>query len=173
MPSFASLLRCLPVLASLLTSVNADPPPFHPAEADEYDKGGYGLYPEIKYKTTDLVGAHILRRKWDAKCGKDGKYIFFAPRGMIIGHPGPMILDQNGEMVFHTEAFPIAYGLTVQKYRSENYLTFWAGDDQVIGHGSGSYYMVCFMIQRSAVQTRTKLVYSLINITDNTKRLIQ
>lgn len=142
MPSLYNILRLLPAAATLFTSVIADPPPFNAAEADEYDKGGFGLYPELKYKTTDLVGAHILRRQWNEKCSKDNKYIFFAPRGMLVGHPGPMILDQDGEMVFHTEAFPIAYGMTVQKYRSENYLTFWAGDDQVIGHGSGSYYMV-------------------------------
>ena len=142
MPSLVGLVRLLPAIAALFTAVSADPPAFHSSEADEYDKGGFGLYPEIKYKTTDLVGAHILKRKWDERCNKDNKYIFFAPRGMLVGHPGPMILDHDGQMVFHTEAFPIAYGLSVQKYRSENYLTFWAGDDQVIGHGRGSYYMV-------------------------------
>lgn len=30
----------------------------------------------------------------------------------------------------------------VQKYKDSNYLTFWAGNDAVGGHGAGAYYMV-------------------------------
>lgn len=143
MPSLTTMLLRLALLAApLLPTVTADPPAFNAEEATEYDKGGYGLFPEVKYKSSPLVGPHILRRKWDQRCEKSPGYVFLSPRGMLVGHPGPMILDNAGQMVWHNEAFPIAYGVTVQQYRTEQYITFWAGNDQVIGHGSGSYYMV-------------------------------
>jgi hypothetical protein len=30
----------------------------------------------------------------------------------------------------------------VQHYQGQEYLTFWTGDDQIRGHGSGAYMMV-------------------------------
>ena len=34
------------------------------------------------------------------------------------------------------------YNFQVQKYKGEDYLVFWAGDDSVGGHGEGKFYMV-------------------------------
>lgn len=126
---------------SVLSTARADPPIFGPDDYQLYDQGEHGIFPETKYRTTDLVGPHILRRHWDPACKSDDKYLI-APRGLLVGHPGPMLVDNDGYMVWHSEAWQVAYGLSVQRYLGENYLSFWSGNDQVIGHGSGSYYMV-------------------------------
>lgn len=135
------LIGLLSVTALLIEYTTADPPPYGPLDAVDFDKAKYGIFSETKYKSTDLVGPRFLRRQWDDACKSD-EYYMFCPRGMLVGHPGPMIVDNDGNMVWHTNAWPVAYGLTVQHYKGEPYLTFWSGNDQVIGHGSGYYYMV-------------------------------
>jgi hypothetical protein len=42
------------------------------------------------------------------------------------------------------------YNLMAQEYKGHKYITFWAGNDAVGGHGAGSYYMVseCFVCRR-------------------------
>jgi hypothetical protein len=34
------------------------------------------------------------------------------------------------------------YNLQAQEYKGNKYITFWAGNDAVGGHGAGKYYMV-------------------------------
>lgn len=76
----------------------------------------------------------------------DGGYYFITPRGWKVSDPGPMILDGNGTLIwtdhFSNKFGGQAYDLRVQKYKGEDYLTFWLGDDRVRGHGAGHYYMV-------------------------------
>jgi hypothetical protein len=43
------------------------------------------------------------------------------------------------------------YNFQVQQYKGEPYLTFWAGNDAVDGHGAGHYYMVCVLPKYSAM----------------------
>ncbi|KAK5121600.1 hypothetical protein LTR85_004772 [Meristemomyces frigidus] len=64
-----------------------------------------------------------------------------APRGSVA-QPRPMILDAAGNPVWVAEHhYGNVYNLMVQEYRGEPYLTFWAGNDAVGGHGEGSYFM--------------------------------
>lgn len=110
------------------------------------DNGSWGYYPTLRYVTEeDLNGPHINFLEWDPRCN-DGLPYFITPRGWGIGNPGPMILDQRGDLIwarhFDNQYGGQAYDFKVQKYGNKDYLTFWLGDDRVRGHGSGSYYML-------------------------------
>ena len=140
---FFCLFLALSINLSLTT---ADLPPYGPQDAEDFDKAKYGIFSEHKYKSTRLVGPRFLRRTWVPEYCTSDDYYFFAPRGMLVGHPGPMIVDDKGSLIWHSNAWPVAYGLDVQRYRGEDYLTFWSGNDQVIGHGSGYYYMVSHFV---------------------------
>ncbi|KAI9737368.1 MAG: hypothetical protein M1834_009522 [Cirrosporium novae-zelandiae] len=72
----------------------------------------------------------------------DGLYYMIAPRGNAVQSRGPMILDESGSMVWRQDGYGDVYGLKVQQYKGEDYLTFWAGNDAVGGHGAGFYYML-------------------------------
>ncbi|KAK9855192.1 hypothetical protein MYU51_002491 [Penicillium brevicompactum] len=52
-----------------------------------------------------------------------------------------MILDQDGDLVWFKE-YATTYNLNIQSFRGEDYLTFWAGNDGIGGHGDGTYYML-------------------------------
>lgn len=110
------------------------------------DNGAWGYYPTSDYVTEKgLNGPHVNTLQWDPRCS-DGLLTFITPRGWGIQNPGPMILDQQGDLIwakhFDNQYGGQAYDFKVQKYGGEDYLTFWLGDDRVRGHGSGSYYML-------------------------------
>ncbi|KAJ6007438.1 hypothetical protein N7540_011414 [Penicillium herquei] len=71
----------------------------------------------------------------------DGLYTIISPRGGSVHHSGPMILDNDGHMVWFRD-YKSAYNANVYTYKGERYLTFWAGDDLVRGHGEGTLYML-------------------------------
>ncbi|KAJ5737719.1 uncharacterized protein N7483_002844, partial [Penicillium malachiteum] len=71
----------------------------------------------------------------------DGLYTIISPRGGSVHHSGPMILDNDGHMVWFRD-YKSAYNANVHTYKGERYLTFWAGDDLVRGHGEGTLYML-------------------------------
>ncbi|SMQ45646.1 unnamed protein product [Zymoseptoria tritici ST99CH_1A5] len=118
------------------------PPAFDQAS----DDGFFGYYPTREYITeVDLNTPRTNFVQWSPECN-DGAYYFITPRGWGIGNPGPMLLDQRGDLVwahhFENDFGGQAYDFTVQKYQGNDYLTFWLGDDRVRGHGSGFYYML-------------------------------
>lgn len=121
--------------------------PRRPPPVDEaVNNGSYGFYPTYTFVTeVDLNAPMTNFMQWDERCN-DGLLYFLTPRGWGIGNPGPMILDEQGNLVwskhFANKFGGQAYDFMVQKYRGEEYLTFWLGDDRVRGHGSGFYYMV-------------------------------
>jgi hypothetical protein len=121
--------------------LDSRPPPYDEA----FDNGTYGYYPVRVYATEDHASPQTNFLQWNPRCD-DGLLYFITPRGWGIPDPGPMILDGRGNLVW-TEHFDNkfggqAYGLMVQEYMGQDYLTFWLGDDRVRGHGAGSYYMV-------------------------------
>jgi len=110
------------------------------------DNGTFGYSPSRTFVTEDGISApHTNWLQWDQQCD-DGKFYFLTPKGWSISQPGPMILDWRGELVwskhFDNEWGGQAYDLMVQHYQGQDYLTFWTGDDQIRGHGSGAYMMV-------------------------------
>jgi len=110
------------------------------------DNGTFGYYPSRNFITEDGISApHTNWLQWKPKCD-DGMFYFLTLKGWSISQPGPMILDSHGDLVwskhFANEWGGQAYDLTVQHYQGQEYLTFWTGDDQIRGHGSGAYMMV-------------------------------
>lgn len=111
-----------------------------------YDWGLYGLWPKTWFKSFSLAAPRLNFLKWDDTCA-DGFYLA-APRGSYVQHPGPVILDGRGNLVWTTnDRFGKGQGITdfkVQLYRGNPVLTFWAGVDGVSHrYGMGLYYMVC------------------------------
>lgn len=56
----------------------------------------------------------------------------------------PMIHDTSGNLVWMDPSYGETFGLSVQRYKGNDYLTFWKGDDS-LGHGEGTYIMVRFL----------------------------
>ncbi|KAI7369214.1 hypothetical protein KC354_g2108 [Hortaea werneckii] len=121
----------------------------HDAFSRSYDKsldiGVRGSYPVKKGTSSKLTAPETNVLRWSPECD-DGRYHFVAPRGWKVPRPGPMILDAKGSMIwskhFDNEFGGQAYDLKVQRYKGEDYLTFWLGDDRIRGHGAGEYYML-------------------------------
>ncbi|KAK5116611.1 hypothetical protein LTR85_009236 [Meristemomyces frigidus] len=61
--------------------------------------------------------------------------------GPSIVSPGPMILNTKGDLVWTSDQFGHASNLKVQRYRHQDYLTFWAGE-KLQESGQGVYYML-------------------------------
>lgn len=107
-------------------------------EAWELD---YGYYPFKSYQTTDYISP-AFRKLVDSPQCYDGLYTFFTPRGYSIEAPGPMIVDNTGELVWAKSTDGQAYDLVMHEIKGEQYMTYWIGDDRIRGHGQGDYYMV-------------------------------
>jgi hypothetical protein len=117
-----------------------------PSYDSALDNGSQGYYPSHSYFTEMNVTSPIVNfLSWHPDCD-DNLYTLVTPRGKAVPQAAPTLLDQRGNLVW-TKAYDNdyggqAYGLDVQTYLGQKYLTFWIGDDRVRGHGSGSYYMV-------------------------------
>ncbi|KAK4935463.1 hypothetical protein LTR10_023479 [Elasticomyces elasticus] len=115
-------------------------------ESDEaFDKGKYGDFVQEEYKSVGLTSAprpNVFERVPGACDGDDGLMVMLTLRGWAVPQPGPSILDGQGRLVWTNPNYVQPYNLQVQNYRGEQFLTLWAGDDGVRGHGSGLYYML-------------------------------
>ncbi|UNI19309.1 hypothetical protein JDV02_005501 [Purpureocillium takamizusanense] len=110
----------------------------------EYDEEAFGKYPVQTFKSTPIVGPRPNLLLRDSRC-ESSLYTFLTPRGYVgaARNAQMTILDQGGRLVWTLgwEGQQI-YNLMVQRYRGHKYLTFWAGDDAVGGHGAGTYYLL-------------------------------
>ncbi|KAF7188024.1 hypothetical protein HII31_10596 [Pseudocercospora fuligena] len=137
-----SLCHHVIALALRAETVSEAPPAYDQA----VDNGTFGYYPTRSYITAEGVNSPQTNfLQWDPRCN-DGSLYFITPRGWGIPNPGPMLLDERGNLVwakhFDNKFGGQAYDFMVQRYQGEDYLTFWLGDDRVRGHGSGFYYML-------------------------------
>ncbi|KAK4544628.1 hypothetical protein LTR36_004200 [Oleoguttula mirabilis] len=124
----------------LLGPCLADVQPY--SNSAEYDKGDYGRWVTQTFLSSQVIAPVLNVRKPFTECD-DGSYLFVAPRGGGVAKATPMILDAAGSLVWAAEQhYGNVYNLMVQEYHGEPYLTFWAGDDAVGGHGVGNYYML-------------------------------
>lgn len=110
--------------------------------SEKYAHGFEGPFPLQHYSSAGLSGPILNYWEKSVACD-DGLYTFIAPRGEAVRHSGPMILDNQGHLVWFKE-YKTTYNANVYTYKGQRYLTFWAGDDQVRGHGEGTLYMVSF-----------------------------
>ncbi|CAG8923410.1 unnamed protein product [Penicillium salamii] len=104
-----------------------------------YDLGAEGFGPDQTYLSFDQESPKIEISPPDAKC--DARYTFLAPRGDSIAHPGPMILDSAGELVWTQWNSGTTQDFKVQQYKGEKYLTYWQGDTDD-NYGRGLWYML-------------------------------
>lgn len=121
-----------------LNLVSADVEHFH--ASDDYETGDLGGWPHQVYRSSPVIGPVLNYMQESEQCYRRGGYTMITPRGNSVSTPGPVILDEQGNLVW-TKYYGSSYNLKVQQYRGEDYLTFWVGKD-LGGHGSGSHYMV-------------------------------
>jgi len=113
---------------------------YDPQDGETYELD-YGYYPYRSYQTTDLTSP-ALRKVVDSPQCYDDLYTFFTPRGYSVAAPGPMIVDNVGDLIWTKSTDGQAYDLVVHELDGQQYLTYWIGDDRVRGHGQGDWYMV-------------------------------
>lgn len=105
-----------------------------------YDLGLHGFGPTQKYVSFDLTSPIVEISEYQSGC--DPNLTFIAPRGDSIAHPGPMILDAKGNLVWMKHNLNITTDFKIQWYKGKDYLTYWEGEE-IDGRGSGAWYMVC------------------------------
>jgi hypothetical protein len=91
-----------------------------------YDLGFHGIYPRQHFHSVDLEAPAPKITQWDSRC--DSGNLFLTPRGpYVTGHArGPVILDARGNLIWmNNNEFEQAMNLNVQKYKGQDYLTFW------------------------------------------------
>jgi len=135
------------IFLSLFVLVAAELDPIQVDQGHLYDTGVFGRLPNSHLKSTKGVATRLGRLAWDPLvCDRQDEYFFVGIHGILLGHAGPMIFDNDGYQVWHGKGFGSTYNFRMQTYKGEQYLTWWAGNDQVRGHGEGYYYMVSSLI---------------------------
>lgn len=103
-----------------------------------YDWGLYGAYPRQSYESFSSASPWVNILQSDERC--DAAYTFIEPRGDSVPYPGPVILDNEGSLVWMETKYGQAMDLKVQKYKGEDYITFWHGGDS--GWFGRGYYLM-------------------------------
>jgi hypothetical protein len=107
-----------------------------------YDLGAYGFGPSRSYVSFQYQSPAVeITVVDDDRACDDSGYTFLSPRGDSVAHPGPMILDANGELVWMKHNRETTHDFKVQRFLGQDFLTYWQGE-QVEGRGYGSWYMV-------------------------------
>ena len=91
-----------------------------------YDLGYYGLYPRQHFHSVDLEPPKPVTTKWDSRCNSGN--LLLTVRGPSVRGlaRGPVILDPKGELIWmDNHKFHQAMNLNVQKYKGQDYVTFW------------------------------------------------
>lgn len=76
-------------------------------------------------------------------------------QGTADPDPGPTLLDAKGELVWKTNEFGVAMNLKAQRYRGEQYLTFWTGKKEG-SFGGGAYHMVSVCHARKCFSAKSR-----------------
>ncbi|KAK5206035.1 hypothetical protein LTR47_005036 [Exophiala xenobiotica] len=132
---------CLLILSfTALKLAYADLPAF--SRSKSFDQGDYGNFVAQTYRSTSYSVPRLNVFEKGRSCRDDGLFVMLTLRGWSVPQPAPIIFDGHGGLVWTDPTYVQPYNLQVQTYRGERFLTFWAGDDGVKGHGSGFYYML-------------------------------
>lgn len=104
-----------------------------------YDWGLYGAYPRITYKSFSSASPWLNIITTGDDC--DDAYTFIEPRGHSVPSPGPVVLDNGGNLIWMETKYGQAMDLKVQTYKGNQYITFWHGGDSG-WFGKGYYLML-------------------------------
>ncbi|KAH6894196.1 ASST-domain-containing protein [Thelonectria olida] len=104
-----------------------------------YDWGYYGAFPRKSYKSFGAQSPRPALVQTNERC--DDGYTFIEPRGAYVATPGPIMLDNAGNLVWMQTQWGQAMDLKVQKYKGKDYITFWHGSDNGT-FGEGYYLML-------------------------------
>lgn len=133
-------------------------PESHIETSTWYDWGMYGPYPRQSYQSfgAESPWPNVLQQS--KRCqNKDDGYLFLGPRGKYVPRPGPVMIDNDGNLIWLDHRWEQAMDVKVQRYRDEDYITFWTGKSTGTGDfGLGSFIMVC----------PRAIPYSLMSMTD-------
>jgi len=109
---------------------------------DRYNKGDYGHFPHQTFFSRDGIESPRPNFMKPFTNCDDGSYLFVSLRGNFA-ESKPYILDPAGNLIWTFDHYVgEVYNLQVQEYEGKPYITYWAGDDSVGGHGAGKYYML-------------------------------
>ncbi|KIW73069.1 hypothetical protein PV04_01216 [Phialophora macrospora] len=95
-------------------------------EFNAYDLGLQGIYPRHRFHSVDFEAPKPKITRWDSRCN-DGN-LLLTPRGPYVQGKarGPTMLDARGNLIWAgNDEFEQVINLNVQKYKGEDYLTFW------------------------------------------------
>lgn len=135
-PTFIHLIG----LGCLATTCRADQQAF--INDARYNNGDYGHYPHQTFFSRDNIESPRPNFVKPFTNCNDGSYLFVSLRGNIADAK-PYILDADGSLIWTVDhRIGEVYNLQVQDYKGKSYITYWAGDDSVGGHGAGKYYML-------------------------------
>ena len=144
-PARSVAIRCVLLLLSLVALSTAAPTSSAAASASPavrgstwYDWAWYGPYPRLSYKSFGAVSPRPNLVRTDDRC--DDGLTFIQPRGVYVGAPGPVILDNQGNLVWTHTQWGQAMDLKVQRFQGRDHITFWHGTDNgTFGEG---YYLI-------------------------------
>ncbi|KAH8803387.1 ASST-domain-containing protein [Xylogone sp. PMI_703] len=137
-----------------------------------FDLGLYGIYPTRQYVSSKFSSPSVKISQWDDRCNNNA-YIFLTPRGSAVSDPGPVMLDARGNLVWMETQFGQVMNFQVQRYRGNDYLTFWCGTGLAVDT-NGSYYLLDSSYEIAYTVSAVELHGDLheFKITDNDTALI-
>ncbi|KAJ5908645.1 hypothetical protein N7495_001327 [Penicillium taxi] len=109
-------------------------------QSERYAHGFEGAFPLQRYYSAMISGPILNFWQQSPEC-QDGQYTVIAPHGDAVHHSGPMILDQDGHLIWYQENKQ-SFNADICTFKGDKYLSFWAGNDSFVGHGEGFGYLV-------------------------------
>ncbi|KIW57432.1 hypothetical protein PV05_05982 [Exophiala xenobiotica] len=104
-----------------------------------YDWGLYGACPLQTFVSSDLVVPRVSTARSHSDC--DNGFVFLTVGGDSAGPTGPTILNSDNELVWKSQDYAVTTNLQVQRYKGQDYLTFWSGK-KLGTKGVGVYYLL-------------------------------
>ncbi|KND86929.1 hypothetical protein TOPH_08417 [Tolypocladium ophioglossoides CBS 100239] len=87
-----------------------------------YDWGLHGACPRQSYQSFGGRSPKLNLARRDSRC-HDG-LVFLEPRGVYVDMPGPVIVDNEGNLVWLPTLWGEAMDVKVQRFNGSNYITF-------------------------------------------------
>jgi hypothetical protein len=103
----------------------------------EYEAGELGNYPQLSYNSTRVTSPLVHVSKWNESCSH--AYTLLCPHGPHIADNRALLLDHQGNLVWHHAEKGSIHNFQIQTYNGNEYISFWVGDDGFFGSGRGFY----------------------------------